>query len=188
MFTIEWRLALVVCVILPILLIVVITRQPENEQGLARCEEAHGRPSMPRSSPRSPASARARPSRRGRGVRQVQRGQRPLQGLEAGVPPRGGHFLPGSLEFFLSILSVAVITVGGTLIMQGRMDLVDLFTFSLYISTFTSPVRKLVNFAEMFANGFAGLGRFVELMRTGAEAARRAGCESARACPRRDRR
>ena len=72
----------------------------------------------------------------------------------------------GSLEFFLSILSVAVITVGGTLIMQGRMDLVDLFTFSLYISTFTSPVRKLVNFAEMFANGFAGLGRFVELMRT----------------------
>lgn len=27
-------------------------------------------------------------------------------------------------------------------------------------------MRKLVNFAEMFANGFAGLGRFVELMRT----------------------
>ena len=70
------------------------------------------------------------------------------------------------MEFFLCILSVAVISVGGFLIMQGRMDLVDLFTFSLYISTFTSPVRKLVNFAEMFANGFAGLGRFVELMRT----------------------
>ena len=70
------------------------------------------------------------------------------------------------MEFFLCILSVAVISVGGFLIMQGRMDLVDLFTFSLYISTFTSPVRKLVNFAEMFANGTAGLERFVEIMRT----------------------
>ena len=66
----------------------------------------------------------------------------------------------------MSILSVAVIAVGGALIMDDRMDLVDLFTFSLYISTFISPVRKLVNFAEMFANGFAGLNRFVELMRT----------------------
>ena len=72
----------------------------------------------------------------------------------------------GSLEFFMSILSVAVVTVGGALIMQDRMELVDLFTFTLYISTFTNPVRKLVNFAEMFANGFAGLNRFAELMRT----------------------
>ena len=72
----------------------------------------------------------------------------------------------GSLEFFMSILSVAVVTVGGALIMGDRMELVDLFTFTLYIGTFTNPVRKLVNFAEMFANGFAGLNRFAELMRT----------------------
>ena len=71
-----------------------------------------------------------------------------------------------SMEFFLSILSVAVVTVGGTLIMQGRMDVVDLLTFTLYITTFVNPIRKLANFAEMFANGTAGLERFVEIMRT----------------------
>lgn len=38
-------------------------------------------------------------------------------------------------------------------------------TFSLYITTFVNPVRKLSNFAELFANGTAGLGRFIELMR-----------------------
>ena len=57
------------------------------------------------------------------------------------------------MEFFLCILSVAVISVGGYLIMQGRMDTVDLITFSLYISTFITPVRKLSNFAEIFTNG-----------------------------------
>ena len=69
------------------------------------------------------------------------------------------------MEFFLCILSVAVISVGGFLIMQGRMDTVDLITFSLYITTFVNPVRKLSTFAELFANGTAGFARFVELMR-----------------------
>ena len=70
-----------------------------------------------------------------------------------------------SMEFFLCILSVVVITAGGIFIMQGRMNTVDLITVSLYITTFVNPVRKLSNFAELFANGTAGLGRFIELMR-----------------------
>lgn len=69
------------------------------------------------------------------------------------------------MEFFLCILSVAVISVGGYLIMQGRMDTVDLITFSLYITAFVNPVRKLSTFAELFANGTAGLSRFIQLMR-----------------------
>ena len=71
-----------------------------------------------------------------------------------------------SMEFFICILSVAVIAVGGWLIMKGQMDYVGLITFSLYITTFISPIRKLANFAEMFSNGFAGLHRFIELMAT----------------------
>lgn len=70
-----------------------------------------------------------------------------------------------SMEFFLCSLSAAVIAVGGLLIMEGTMDVVDLITFSLYITTFVNPIRKLSTFAELFANGTAGLSRFVELMR-----------------------
>lgn len=62
-----------------------------------------------------------------------------------------------TMEFFLCILQVAVIAFGGFLIMRNQMDLVDLLTFSLYIGTFVSPMRKLANFSEMFASGFAGL-------------------------------
>ncbi|MBQ2854154.1 MAG: ABC transporter ATP-binding protein [Oscillospiraceae bacterium] len=71
-----------------------------------------------------------------------------------------------SVEFFLCSLNVIVIGVGGWFVMQGEMDYRDLVTFNLYIATFVSPMRKLSSFSEMFANGFAGLNRFVEVMRT----------------------
>ena len=70
------------------------------------------------------------------------------------------------MEFFLCSLNVVVIGVGGYFIMQGKMDYRDLITFTLYIASFVSPMRKLSNFSEMFANGFAGLNRFVGIMRT----------------------
>ncbi len=71
-----------------------------------------------------------------------------------------------SMEFFLCILSVVVISAGGAFIMAGQMNTIDLITFSLYIATFINPVRRLSNFAELFANGTAGLHRFVSMMRT----------------------
>ena len=71
-----------------------------------------------------------------------------------------------TMELFVTLLNAAVIAGGGWLIMGGRMDYVDLITFSLYITTFITPVRKLTNFAELFSNGFAGLHRFIELMST----------------------
>ena len=71
-----------------------------------------------------------------------------------------------SVEFFLCSLNVIIIGIGGYFVMQGEMDYRDLLTFTLYISSFVSPMRKLSSFSEMFANGFAGLNRFVTIMRT----------------------
>ena len=39
----------------------------------------------------------------------------------------------------MTLLSAAVITVGGYLIMRGEMNYIDLITFSLYIATFINP-------------------------------------------------
>ncbi len=70
-----------------------------------------------------------------------------------------------SVEFFLCSLNVVVIGVGGYYVMRGKMDYRDLVTFCLYITSFVGPMRKLSGFSELFANGFAGLKRFVEVMR-----------------------
>ena len=71
-----------------------------------------------------------------------------------------------SIEFFVCMLSVAVIAVGGALIMAGQLNIIDLITFSLYVTTFVNPIRRLASTAELLSNGMAGLHRFVELMRT----------------------
>ena len=70
------------------------------------------------------------------------------------------------MEFTTGIVQVIVIAVGGLLIMNNRMSYIDLITFSLYVSTFVSPVRKLTQFAELYMQGTAGFARFLEVMRT----------------------
>lgn len=76
-----------------------------------------------------------------------------------------GLYMSG-MEFTTGIMQVVVIAVGGALIMQGSMDYIELVTFSLYVSAFVSPIRKLAQFAEQYMQGSAGFERFLELMRT----------------------
>ena len=165
MFTIEWRLALVIVIILPILLLVLILRRRKMS---AVSKNVKARTAAINAEIESSLSGIRTAKAFANEAVELEKFDRANDRFK--VSKREFHkemgIFNGSLEFFMSILSVAVVTVGGALIMQDRMELVDLFTFTLYISTFTNPVRKLVNFAEMFANGFAGLNRFAELMRT----------------------
>lgn len=69
-----------------------------------------------------------------------------------------------SQEFFMSITPVVVIMAGGVLIMKGQMNYVDLITFTLFANSFITPIRKLAQFAEVFTDGVAGLSRFYDLM------------------------
>ena len=70
------------------------------------------------------------------------------------------------MEFTGGIAQVVAIAVGGLLIMRGEMSYVDLITFSLYISVFISPIRRLTPFSEIYMQGMAGFGRFLEIMNT----------------------
>ncbi len=76
-----------------------------------------------------------------------------------------GRFNAG-VEGTVGIMQVAVITVGGYMIMRGELDYVDLITFTLYVSIFTQPIRKFMQFMEIYTQGMAGFDRFLELMRT----------------------
>lgn len=70
------------------------------------------------------------------------------------------------MEFTVGVMQVVVIAAGGALIMAGKMDYIELVTFTLYISTFITPVRKLTMFMEQYMQGSAGFSRFLEIMRT----------------------
>ena len=72
----------------------------------------------------------------------------------------------GGMEATIGLMQVAVIAAGGGMLMNGTLDLVDLLTFTLYVSAFTTPVRKLTQFMEIYTQGTAGFSRFLEIMRT----------------------
>ena len=72
-----------------------------------------------------------------------------------------------NVDFFMALLSLLVVALGGYFIMQKKMSLPDLIAANLFVATFTNPVRKLVNFnVEQFSTGMAGFNRFLEIMRT----------------------
>ena len=72
-----------------------------------------------------------------------------------------------NVDFFMALLSLLVVALGGYFIMQKKMTLPDLIAANLFVATFTNPVRKLVNFSvEQFSTGMAGFNRFLEIMRT----------------------
>lgn len=72
----------------------------------------------------------------------------------------------GGMEFSTSIMPVLVIGAGGYFIMKGTLGYADLVAFTLYVTTFITPVKKLSSFVEQYMQGMAGFSRFLEMMRT----------------------
>ena len=165
MFSIQWRLALVIAAILPVFFVVVwMCRQSMSEAS----RHVKQKTAVINAGIESGIS----------GIRTAKAFASEQEELEKfnvsnniyKTSKREFHKAMGRfnavMEFFLCILSAAVIAAGGVLIMKGQLNTVDLITFSLYITTFVNPVRKLSNFSELLANGTAGFARFLELMRT----------------------
>ena len=68
------------------------------------------------------------------------------------------------LKAFTAMITVVGMVVGGIMIIKGALTVADMLAFLLYISIFTEPVKQLVDFTEMFQNGYSGFERFVEIM------------------------
>ena len=165
MGSIRWQLAVVVALTIPVFLVVVMTMRRRMSRASAAAKEKTGHINQEIESSLSgvrTAKAFANEdveSTRFNAANEIYK-----------TSKREFHKAMGmfhsSVEFFLCSLNVIIIGIGGYYVMQGKMDYRDLLTFSLYISSFVSPMRKLSGFSEMFANGFAGLNRFVDVMRT----------------------
>ncbi|MBQ9392773.1 MAG: ABC transporter ATP-binding protein [Oscillospiraceae bacterium] len=165
MFTVRWELALVVTCIIPVLLVVVMRRRRHMSDASAAAKQKTGAINAQIESSLSGARTTKAFANESCQQQRFDQANEVFKTAKRGFHREMGLFF-ASMEFFVNILSVAVIAVGGWLIMKGRMNYIDLITFNLYVTAFVNPVRKLANFAEMFSSGFAGLRRFAELMDT----------------------
>ena len=164
MFSIEWRLALVVACILPGFLAVIMSRRRRMSAASRNEKKKTAAINVGIESSLSGIRTARAFANEDEEIGKFDTANEAFKTSKRAFHHEMGLF-NATMEFFMTLLSAAVITVGGYLIMRGEMNYIDLITFSLYITTFINPVRKLANFSEIFARGFAGVERFVALMR-----------------------
>ncbi len=164
MFRIQWRLALVILVIMPVFIGVVWQCRNSMSKASAALKQRTAVINSDIESGLSGIRTAKAFANEDAELRKFDSSNDSFKTSKRAFHRAMGRF-NASMEFFLSLLSAVVIAAGGWLIMEGRMDTVDLITFSLYITAFVNPIRKLSQFAELFANGTAGFGRFLALMR-----------------------
>lgn len=165
MLTIRWELALIVFAVIPLfVLFTAIQRKRMAEASREVKVKLAGINSEVESSISGMRTAKAFANETAE-IRKFEVSNDAFRGAKRGYY-RAMAIYQSGMEFAMGILSVLVIAAGGVFIMRGGMDYIDLITFSLYVTTFITPIRKLSNFVEQFMQGMAGFKRFVELMRT----------------------
>lgn len=74
-----------------------------------------------------------------------------------------GQFFSGT-GFIMDLLNVVVLVAGGIYTYYGQINYGDLVAYMLFINMFINPIKKLINFMEMFQEGMTGFKRFCELV------------------------
>lgn len=67
-------------------------------------------------------------------------------------------------SFITDFLMVLMYLAGGLFCYYGKISVPDFTAFVLYISIFTSPIKRLIGFVEQYQNGMTGFSRFCEIM------------------------
>ncbi len=165
MGSIRWQLAVIVALTIPVFLIVVMTMRKRMGRASRAAKEKTGHINQEIESSLSGVRTAKAFANEATEAARFNAANELFKTSKREFHKAMGMF-HSSVEFFLCSLNVIIVGVGGYYVMRGEMDYRDLITFNLYIASFVSPMRKHSGFSEMFANGFAGLNRFVDVMRT----------------------
>ncbi len=163
MLTIQWRLAIVMLISVPVLLGIVIYLRRRMSAASRRVKESMAGVNADIESSLSGMRLAQAFANENYEINKFQ------QGNEKYVRARKNYFKVmgtffASSDLLTNILPVTVLGVGGLLIMRDRLNMVELMTFLLYVTAFTKPIQKLTQFSEIFTAGAAGFSRFCEMM------------------------
>ena len=74
-----------------------------------------------------------------------------------------------SASLLLGLAAVAIMGIGGSMIMEGEMTLGDFFAFTLYLGFLIAPIVQMSNIGSQMTEAFAGLDRTQEILNTARE-------------------
>ena len=165
MFTIQWKLALVLLIIVPLAFGLTVAMRGRMMRSNIEVKRKTASITAAIESGISGIRTAKAFANEEEEARKFDESNARYRGAKRGYYGAMGAFM-ASTEFCMGIMPVVVIAAGGLFIMRAELNYIDLVTFSLYVSTFISPVRKLAMFMELYVQGKAGYTRFLEIMRT----------------------
>ena len=168
MWTLQWQVAVLLLVMVPVMFGFTLWRRKSMAKSSRAVKEKIGVINSDIESSISGARVAKAFANERYEVEKFERGNEQYRSARRSFYREMALFHSG-MEFFSSLFQVAVIALGGYLILYDGMTVTDLLTFSLYVGTFIAPIRRLANFAEQYSVGMAGFKRFYELLNTAPE-------------------
>ncbi|MDO4565429.1 MAG: ABC transporter ATP-binding protein [Clostridia bacterium] len=165
MFVIEWKLALAMLILLPCMLVFVMLTRFRMRMASRRVKETVAGINAGVESSISGARVAKAFTNEDYEIEKFERGNGAFLHAKDDFYRYMALFGSGT-EFFIALFNILVLCVGGLLIFSDQLDPLVMITFTLYVSAFASPVKRLANFAEQYIMGMAGFVRFLEIMDT----------------------
>ena len=163
MFAMQWKLALVITLLVPILILFTVMRRKHMGASSRKVKEKVAVINANIESSISGVRTAKAFTNEEYEMTKFTDGCSQHRQARRGFYKQMGIFHAGT-EVITNLINLAVIAAGGILIFSDGLDYVDLLTFTMYVSSFLGPVRKLAFFAEQYTTGMAGFTRFQELM------------------------
>ena len=164
LFSMQWRLALVLLVMVPALLCFAVSQRRRMSATSRQVKERMAGINADIESSISGVRVAKAFTNEGYEIEKFRQGNERFKGAKRGFYSAMAVFHSG-MELLLNLMGLLVLLFGGLLIMGGGLTLPELVTFNLYIATIQSPIRRLAQFVEQFNTGMAGFHRFQEVMK-----------------------
>ena len=166
MFLIEWRIALAMLLLMPICLFFVMKTRLSLKKTSKSVKEHLANINAGIESSISGARVAKAFANEGYEVEKFEAGNNAFLHAKDRYYKTMALFNSG-IEFFIALFNVVVLAVGGTLIVRkAGFSSITFITFMLYVSAFTSPLKRFASFFEQYTMGMAGFSRFLEILDT----------------------
>ena len=169
MFFVEWRIALAMLLIMPLCLLFVMRTRFNMKQTSKAIKEQVANINAGIESSISGARVAKAFANEEYEVAKFEEGNRQFLHAKDRFYRTMAIFNSGT-DFFIALFNIVVLIVGGTLLIkQTGFRSITFITFMLYVSAFTSPLKRFAAFFEQYMMGMAGFTRFLEIMDTKSE-------------------
>ncbi len=169
MFFVEWRIALAMLVIMPLCLLFVMRTRFSMKQTSKAVKEQVANINAGIESSISGARVAKAFANEDYEIEKFEEGNRQFLHAKDRFYRTMAIFNSGT-DFFIALFNIVVLVVGGILLIkQTGFRSITFITFMLYVSAFTSPLKRFAAFFEQYMMGMAGFTRFLEIMDTKSE-------------------